>query len=154
MYQLRLLTPWSLKQRPHALQTGSPWAFLLHSVVVLVWQLAQIIPVLRFPLCKDDDDDDSDDGGKDDDSGNNDDDDGEVGDFYHDRDKRLSPASLKNWIQLAPLSHHHDDKEYSCDGYGGDNDGNGGDDDGYDDGDDGDVGDDCDGYVDGDCDEG
>ena len=32
------------------MQTGSPCAFLRQRVVVLVWQLAQIIPVLLFPV--------------------------------------------------------------------------------------------------------
>ena len=33
------------------MQTGSPCAFRLQSVVVLVPQFAQIIPVRLFPLC-------------------------------------------------------------------------------------------------------
>lgn len=38
------LTPWSFMYKPQALQTGSPSAFLLHRVVLVVWQLVQQRP--------------------------------------------------------------------------------------------------------------
>lgn len=39
-----LLTPWSFMYKPQALQTGFPSAFLLHRVVLVVWQLVQQRP--------------------------------------------------------------------------------------------------------------
>lgn len=42
------LTLCSLKYNPQALQTGSPWLFRRHSVVVLVLQFAQITPDRRL----------------------------------------------------------------------------------------------------------
>lgn len=39
-----LLTPWSFMYKPQALQTGSPSAFLLQRVVLVVWQLVQHRP--------------------------------------------------------------------------------------------------------------
>ena len=45
-----ILTWWSLKYRPQALQTGSPLSFLLHKVVVFVLQFAHDKPVRRFAL--------------------------------------------------------------------------------------------------------
>lgn len=38
------LTPWSFMYKPQALQTGSPSAFLLQRVVLVVWQLVQHRP--------------------------------------------------------------------------------------------------------------
>lgn len=37
-------TPWSFMYNPQALQTGSPSAFLLQRVVLVVWQLVQHSP--------------------------------------------------------------------------------------------------------------
>lgn len=37
-------TPWSFMYKPQALQTGSPSAFLLHRVVLVVWQFVQHRP--------------------------------------------------------------------------------------------------------------
>lgn len=46
-----LLTPWSFMYRPQALHTGSPSALRRHSVVVVVWQLAQERPTRRDADC-------------------------------------------------------------------------------------------------------
>lgn len=46
-----LLTLCSLKYRPQALHTGSPLAFLRHSVVVVVWQFAHDVPARLAADC-------------------------------------------------------------------------------------------------------
>jgi len=45
-------TPCSFMYSPHALQTGSPSAFRLHRVVVLVWQLVQQRPARLEVVCR------------------------------------------------------------------------------------------------------
>lgn len=50
-YEGLLLTLCSLKYRPQALHTGSPLAFLRHSVVVVVWQLAHDVPARLAADC-------------------------------------------------------------------------------------------------------
>lgn len=50
-YEGLLLTLCSLKYRPQALHTGSPLAFLRHSVVVVVWQFAHDVPARLAADC-------------------------------------------------------------------------------------------------------
>ena len=49
---IKELTPCNLKYNPHALHTGSPFAFLRHNVVVEVEQLLQLVPARRAADCK------------------------------------------------------------------------------------------------------